>query len=139
MAIGAFALGACLAPGVVAADKKAPPALETARKAMASAIGVHDLGRILEMSQFPLAVEMANFPRTIPATRFRSDKTVFVDLFGEPDTQTVRCIASGPLARQDDPKQFGFRSWFIDCNGNEYFFSFAQGVWRFSAYENVNE
>jgi hypothetical protein len=75
----------------------------------------------------------------IKAAQFLRDKRNFADLFGAPDAGTVQCIASGAAALQSDAKQFGFGSWFVDCNGNEYFFAQRSGRWLFTAYQNINE
>lgn len=73
------------------------------------------------------------------AKQFLFEKRRFTDLFGTLDEATVKCIATGLLAMQNDHKQFAYGSWYADCNGNEYFFSYQGGRWLFTGYENINE
>ncbi|HEY3778198.1 MAG TPA: hypothetical protein VGL35_09070 [Rhizomicrobium sp.] len=134
-AIGALAIGT--ANDALAANP--PSALESARRDFAAAVGAHDIGGIVKLSRFPIAVEMYQYPRAISEKKFRTDRETFTDLFGDADAAIVRCIARGPLSLQSDAKQFGYGSWYADCNGNEYFFSPVRGRWLFTGYQNINE
>jgi len=137
-ALCAFTIGISGTAGATGAAK-APPELDTARKAFAAAVSAHDLKAVAGLSGFPIAVEMYGYAPTVGAKQFLGDKRKFGDLFGAPDESTVRCIATGDLAQQSDRKQFGFGSWFADCNGNEYFFTLRNGRWLFTGYQNINE
>jgi hypothetical protein len=118
---------------------KSPNDLDAARRVFSAAVSARDLKRIVALSTFPVAVEMYGHRPNIKAAQFLRDKQNFTDLFGAPDAGTVKCIASGAAALQNDAKQFGFGSWFVDCNGNEYFFAQRSGQWLFTAYQNINE
>ena len=133
-----FTLATAGAAGA-AGTAQAPAGLDAARKAFAAAVAARDLKGIVVRSGFPLDVEMYGYAPAIGAKQFLGDKRKFTDLFGAPDENTVHCIATGNVEQQSDRKQFGFGSWFADCNGNEYFFTLRNGQWLFTGYENINE
>lgn len=135
LTIAAMLLSGSLAAGAA----NAPPGVDVARKAFALAVQTRDLKRIVALSDFPLAVDVYGAAPKITATQFLADKRKFDDLFGPPDAGIVRCIRSDALQRQDDIKSFGRGFWFVDCNGNEYFFAWRSGKWVFVGYENINE
>jgi hypothetical protein len=137
-ALCVFTIGLCAAAGA-AGTAAAPAGLDAARKAFASAVAARDLKGIVALSGFPVAVEMYGYAPAIGSKQFLGDKRKFSDLFGAPDASTVQCIASGNLEQQTDRKQFGFGSWFADCNGNEYFFTLRGARWLFTGYQNINE
>jgi hypothetical protein len=116
-----------------------PSGLDAARKDLALAVQARDLKRIVALADFPLAVEGFGAAPTITAQQFLTDKRKFDDLFGPPDAGIVGCIRGEALQRQDDEKSFGHGFWYIDCNGNEFFFTVRGGKWLFVGYENINE
>jgi hypothetical protein len=137
----AGAMAALVASGAAYASgaQKVPAGLEAARTALAVAVAAHDVKRIVAVSGFPIAVEMYGAAPTITAGRFLTDKRNFDELFGPPDAGIVQCIRTATAVRQDDAKAFGHGFWFVDCNGNDYFFTARQNRWLFVGYENINE
>jgi hypothetical protein len=51
----------------------------------------------------------------------------------------VTCLATGKLEYQAAKPNFPGSPWYIDCDGNEYFFGPVGGKWRFTSYMNINE
>jgi hypothetical protein len=51
----------------------------------------------------------------------------------------VTCLATGKLEYQAAKPDFPGSRWYIDCDGNEYFFGLVGGKWRFTSYMNINE
>ncbi|MGE3872254.1 MAG: hypothetical protein AB7F74_04770 [Parvibaculaceae bacterium] len=131
---------ACAASAALAASAPAPPPeLEAARKALAAAVKAHDLKAIVALSRFPLAFSGYEAPEKITEAEFLSDETQFSSLFYEGGDQIVTCLATGKLEHQDSNPDFPGSPWYIDCDGNEYYFGLAAGKWRFTSYMNVNE
>jgi len=116
-----------------------PAGVDAARKNLALAVQARDLKRIVALADFPLAVDVSGAAPKMTAAQFLADKQKFEELFGPPDGGIVRCIRSDALQLQDDVKSFGHGSWFVDCNGNAYFFTLRGGRWLFLGYQNVNE
>lgn len=130
----------CTASAALAAATPAPPPeLEALRKELAAAVKAKDLKAIVALSSFPLAFSGYEAPEQITEADFLSDKDQFNGLFFEGDDQLVACLADGPLEYQADNLEFPDSPWFIDCSGNEYYFSQIDGAWRFTAYMNINE
>jgi len=136
----ALTIAAMLLSGSLAADAaNAPPGVDAARKTFALAVHARDLKRIVALSDFPVAVDVYGAAPKITARQFLADIRQFDDLFGPPDAGIIRCIGSEALQLQDDMKSFGHGYWFVDCNGNAYFFAWRAGKWLFVGYQNVNE
>ena len=51
----------------------------------------------------------------------------------------MTCLETGKLEYQAENPDFPDSPWYIDCDGNEYYFGLAGGTWRFTSYMNVNE
>jgi hypothetical protein len=136
----ALMMTAMLISGAQAAGvPRAPAGLNAARQDFALAVQARDLKRIAALANFPLAVEGFGAAPTMTARQFLTDKRTFADLFGPPDAGIVRCIRAEAPQLQDDKGSFGHGFWFVDCNGNEYFFTMRGGKWLFVGYQNINE
>jgi hypothetical protein len=136
------ALGfACLATASSAAQPaaKAPAALEDVRKAFAAAVAAKDRTAIAKLSRFPLAVEIYGFGPKLSEREFLRKKDYFDGWFFGGDPETVKCLKTTAFAYQADKKEFGSGLWYLDCNGNEYYFGPRGGKWAFAAYQNINE
>ena len=116
-----------------------PAGLYAVRKDLAQAVQTHDRKRIVALSDSPLAVEGYGAAPKMTAQQFLANEDKFDGLFGSADAGIVRCIRTDPPQLQGDKKSFGYGSWFIDCNGNEYFFALRSGKWLFVGYQNINE
>jgi hypothetical protein len=131
---------ACAGSVALAASAPAPPPeLDAARKALAAAVKAHDLKAIVALSRFPLAFSGYEAPDKITEAEFLSDEDQFSGLFYEGDDQIVTCLATGTLEYQAAKPDFPDSPWYIDCDGNEYYFGLVSGKWRFTSYMNVNE
>jgi hypothetical protein len=117
---------------------KPPAALEKVRHAFAAAVAARDRIAMAKLSRFPLDVEVyGSGPRLGERDFLRKD--YFGGWFFGGDPQTVKSLATEPFAYQPDKKEFGFGEWYLDCNGNEYYFAARGGQWAFVGYENINE
>ena len=121
------------------APAKAPPALEQARKAFAGAVAAKDRLAVAKLARFPLAVEVYGFGPKLSEHDFITDKTYFDGWFFEGDPETVKCLRTQAFSYQADKKEFGAGLWYLDCNGNEYYFGARGSTWAFAAYQNINE
>ena len=131
---------ASAASAALAASTPAPPAkLDALRRALAGAVKKHDLKAIVALSRFPLAFSGYEAPDKITEADFLSDGNQFSGLFFEGDDKIVTCLATGKLEYQAAKRDFPGSPWFIDCDGNEYYFGLVRGKWRFTSYMNVNE
>jgi hypothetical protein len=116
-----------------------PPELDAARKALAAAVKAHDLKAIVALSRFPLAFRAYEAPEQVTETEFLTDANQYSGLFFDGDDQLVTCLATGKLEYQSDKPDFPGSPWYIDCDGNEYYFGLIEGQWRLTSYMNVNE
>ncbi len=124
-----------------AAGPKAPEGLSLARKALADAVEKKDVKAFAAMSRFPLVIDVYQMAPKITAKEFgKAD----IDLmFGGGDEGVLKCLRGDSVAK-NDPKadetarRFG-KSWYADCDGNNYFFAEKDGRWVFTGYQNVNE
>ncbi|HEX4303102.1 MAG TPA: hypothetical protein VHZ78_09935 [Rhizomicrobium sp.] len=116
-----------------------PPALDVARRTLVKAIAAHDWKAVADLTSFPLAVEVYQTPPRLTKAQFLKDHRKLTIFFGDGDSGLLNCVGMGQLAFQVDQKQFGGRSWFADCNGNEFYFAQRGGKWLFTAYQNINE
>ena len=98
-----------------------------------------DVGAIANLSRFPLAVDVYGSKPHVSKQEFTRNKDYFDGWFFGGDPQTVKCLKTQTFAYQDDKKQFGAGFWYLDCNGNEYYFGTSGGAWAFTAYQNINE
>jgi hypothetical protein len=133
---------ACLGGSAGAAQPvtgKAPPALEHARNALAAAVAAKDRFAVAKLSRFPLAVEVYGAGPKLSEREFLRDESHFDGWFFSGDPETVKCLKTQPFAYQPDKKEFGAGLWYLDCNGNEYYFGAGGGTWAFAAYQNINE
>jgi hypothetical protein len=137
-----FAAGfAAVASAALAAAAPAPPAeLEALRKSLSAAVKAVDRKAIVALSRFPLAFSGYEAPDKITEAQFLNDKNQFGSLFGPGgDAGIVSCLATGKLEYQAEKPDFPGSPWFLDCNGNEYYFGLVGGKWRFTSYMNINE
>jgi hypothetical protein len=109
------------------------------RKAFAAAVGVKDRVAVAKLSHFPLAVDVYGSAPKLMQQQFLRDPAYFNGWFFGGDPALVKCLKTKPFAYQPDAKQFGARLWYLDCNGNEYYFGARGGHWAFVGYENINE
>lgn len=116
-----------------------PPELDAARKALAAAVKAHDRKAIVALSRFPVAFSGYEAPEQITEEEFLSDENSFSSLFYEGGEQIVTCLATAKLDYQAENPDFPDSPWYIDCDGNEYYFGQVGGAWRFTSYMNVNE
>ncbi len=117
----------------------APPGLEVVRKAFAAAVAAKDRARIAKLSRFPLAADVYGGTPKVGEREFLRDAKYFGGWFFGGDPQLVTCLETKDLAYQADRKDFGFGTWYLDCDGNEYYFGQRGGRWAFVAYQNINE
>ena len=124
---------------LAASSSVPPPELDSARKALAAAVKAHDRKAIVALSRFPLAFSGYEAPEEFTEEEFLSDENAFSALFYDGDERIVTCLATGKLEYQAANPDFPGSPWYIDCDGNEYYFGLAGGMWRFTSYMNVNE
>ena len=130
---------ACTA--LIAAAPAAPPnpvGLDPARKAFVAAIKAKDWKALGELVSWPVAIDGYEAAPTIAKAAYLKDHKKLTDFLGDDET-TLKCIAGDPATYEGDKSQFGFGSWVIDCNGNEYYFGEKGGKVLFTAYGNINE
>ena len=135
----ALSVAGAASAALAASAPAVPPELDAARKALAAAVKAHDLKAIVALSRFPLAFSGYEAPDKITEADFLSDESQFSGLFYEGDDQMVTCLATGTLEYQAAKPDFPGSPWYIDCDGNEYYFGLVGGKWRFTSYMNVNE
>jgi hypothetical protein len=109
-----------------------PPALAKARLAFATAVAAKDLSAISAITTFPLKAAVTGQPSSVARTAFAkfAQKNGYAEGAG--------CLKSEPLERADT-HEHGANVWLVNCNGNIFYFALANGVWRHSEYENINE
>ena len=118
---------------VAAYGAEAPPAaLAKARLAFASAVAAKDLSAVSAVTTFPLKVAATGQPATRSAGAFPK----FLQKNGY--VENADCLRSGALERAD-AHEHGVNVWLVNCDGNVFYFALANGEWRHSGYENVNE
>ena len=132
-----FLLG--LLSTAVAAATAAPPGLENLREAFASAVAAKDRIAVANLSRFPLAVEVYESAPTLSRQKFLDDRNYFDGWFFSGDPELLKCLKTEPFAYQADKGAFGSGTWYLDCNGNEYYFGQQAGRWAFFGYQNINE
>lgn len=135
----ALAFAGAASAALAASTPAPPPELNAARKALAAAVKAKDLKAIVALSRFPLAFSGYEAPDKISEVDFLSDKDQFSGLFYDGDDQLVTCLRTGALNYQAKDRDFPDSPWYIDCDGNEYYFGLVGGKWRFTSYMNVNE
>ncbi|MBS0472785.1 MAG: hypothetical protein JSR60_17070 [Proteobacteria bacterium] len=132
----AFALGLAV---FVTAATAAPRAkgLDDARKAFVHDVETRNWRGLDLRVAWPLVVDNYGSPPRLTRAEYRRDHTsltVYVDA-----ADLLKCILHAPATYQSNRKEFGFDSWVVDCNGNEFYFGRSGGVWRLTAYQNINE
>ena len=134
----AFLVTAAAAQG---AEPKPPEGLSAARNALADAVVKKDVKGFAALSRFPMTIDVYQMAPTIAAKRF-DDGDVNM-MFGGGDEGVVGCLRGGEVVKNDPEadetaKRFG-KSWYVACDGNNYFFIEKDGRWLFTGYQNVNE
>ncbi len=116
-----------------------PPALDATRIALTKAIAARDWNGVASLTAWPLAIDMYEAAPRLTKAQYLKDHRKLTILFGDGDKDLLKCVAAAPLTRQGDRKDFGYDSWFADCNGNEFYFGLRGGKVLFTAYQNINE
>jgi hypothetical protein len=130
------ALSLLLAAMATAATAAPPPGLGDVRKAFTHTVLARNWRALAEIVSWPLPIDnYGSSPHLAKAEYLRDRRKLSVFLADS----LIPCIAAGPAAYQGNRKEFGFGSWLIDCNGNEFYFGQKSGKWLFTAYRNVNE
>jgi len=136
--IALMALGAvCVASVALAAAPAKPPAeLATARKAYAAAVKAHDWNAVAALVNFPVDIEVYQVPPKVTKAQFLKNhqQPFIID-----DAGQLKCVGTAPATYQGSKKDFGYDSWNVDCDGNEYFFGLRGGKWLLTGYQNINE
>jgi hypothetical protein len=112
---------------------EAPPAaLAKVRLAFASAVAAKDLPAVSAVTTFPLKVTATGQPSSVARSAFPkfAQKNGYLENAG--------CLRSGVLERAD-AHDYGANVWLVNCDGNVFYFALANGAWRHSGYENINE
>ncbi len=122
-----------------AGGQSPPPALASARKAVAAALAAHDLKAIVGLSLFPLEISEYGMPPRLAAHTFLKDRAKFTDIFADGQPSTVQCIRESAPTYGTDAKTFGADAWSIDCNGYDYYFARRGGRWLLIGFANINE
>jgi len=131
------ALAASMTTAAFAADPPKPAGLDAARKAFVAVVKAKDWKGLGEMVSWPMPVEAYETPPKVEKAAYLKDHTKFTMFLG--DDAVLKCIGGDKAEYQGDKSQFGFGSWVIDCNGNEYFFGVKGGKVLFTGYQNINE
>ena len=117
----------------------APSALDAARVTLTKAIAAHDWNGVANLTAWPLAIDMYQAAPRLTQAQYLKDHRKLTILFGDGDKDLLKCVATAPLTRQGNKKDFGYDSWVADCNGNEFYFGLRGGKALFTAYQNINE
>src|SRR5437867_2540646 len=137
-----FAVLACLnasASGAQPAGGKAPAALEQVRKDFAAAVAARDRAAVAKLARFPVALEVYGLPPKLTEREFLHNGDRFAGIFYDGEPEMVKCLKTLPFAYEAKKTEFGAGLWYLDCNGNEYYFGKSGGKWAFAAYQNINE
>lgn len=126
-------------PASALAAPAAPAGLEVLRKAFAAAVAAKDRASVAKLSRFPLAAEVYGGAPKITQQQFLRDSRYFDGWFFSGDAQLVTCLRTQAFAYESGTKAFGAGDWYLDCNGNEYYFGARNGQWAFVGYQNINE
>ena len=125
--------------GQASLERKAPAELEAMRQAFAGAVADKDRAAVAMLSSFPLTIESYGNKPKLNEQMFVRDKQYFDGWFFSGDAEVVQCLKRHAFSYQGTRKEFGAGLWYLDCNGNEYYFGLRAGKWAFVAYQNVNE
>jgi len=121
---------AFLATSVFAAEQ--PPAeLRKLRADFAAAVAKKNQAAVERLTAFPLRNTVYRAPKSIPASRFKTQMQVYVEL--------ASCLKSSPLKPATGGSAAPKGEWEIDCDGNVVAFGLRNGQWRHTGFENVNE
>jgi hypothetical protein len=122
----------------VAAAPVKPPALDAARKTFVATLKAGNWAALADQIGWPLPIDNYGSPPTVTKAAYLKDHTKLT-IFIPDDADLQKCIADHPAEYQGDKTQFGFGSWVVDCNGNEFYFGLKGGKILFTGYQNVNE
>ncbi len=131
------AFAAVLCTALIAAAPAKPPGLDAARKAFVKTLQAKDWNGLANLVAWPLPVENYGSLPSLPKAKYLKDHTKLTIYMDDAGLQT--CLATAPAQLQSDRTQFGFGSWVVDCNGNEFYFGLKSGKVLFTGYQNVNE
>lgn len=115
-----------------------PPGLDTTRKAFVAVLKAKNWNGLADLIAWPLPIDNYGSPPSVAKAAYLKDHTRLTMFFGDDDA-TLKCIGGDAAAYQGDKTQFGFGSWVIDCNGNEFYFGLKGAKVLFTGYQNVNE
>jgi hypothetical protein len=133
------AVAACIATAAFAAAPAKPPGLDAARKAFVTALKAKNWTGLAVQISWPLKIENYGSPPSVAKAAYLKDHTKLTMFFGADDPATLKCIGGDAANYQGDKTQFGFGSWVVDCNGNEFYFGVVGQKVLFTGYQNVNE
>jgi hypothetical protein len=122
----------------IAAAPAKPPGLDAARKAFVTTLKAKNWTALADQIAWPLPIDNYGSPPSVAKAAYLKDHTKLTMFFGD-DAATLKCIGSDAANYQGDKTQFGFGSWVIDCNGNEFYFGLKGAKVLFTGYQNVNE
>lgn len=134
----AVLLAALACTAFIAAAPAKPPGLDAARKAFVATLKAKNWTALSDQISWPLPIDNYGSPPSLAKAAYLKDHTRLTMFFGDDDA-TQKCIAGNPATYQGDKTQFGFGSWAIDCNGNEFYFGLKSGKVLFTGYQNINE
>jgi hypothetical protein len=115
-----------------------PPGLDAARKAFAATLKAKNWTALADQIAWPLPIDNYGSPPSVAKAAYLKDHTKLTMFFGD-DAATLKCIGGDAATYQGDKTQFGFGSWVVDCNGNEFYFGLKGAKVLFTGYQNVNE
>ena len=136
--VAVAALAALVATAAMAAAPPKPAGLDTARAAFVAALKAKNWTALGDLVSWPVAIEGYEAPSSITKAAYLKDHKKLTNFLGD-DAETLKCIGTAAATYQGDKTQFGFGSWNIDCNGNEYYFGVKGGKVLFTGYQNINE
>ena len=123
-------IAALAATSAFAADQ--PPAeLRKLHADFATAVAKKDQAAVEKLTQFPLRNTVYRAPKSIPASKFKAQMRMYIEL--------ASCLKSQPLKPAAKTSAAPKGEWEIDCDGNVVAFGLRNGNWRHTGYENVNE
>lgn len=122
----------------IAAAPAKPPGLDAARAAFVAGLKAKNWTALADQISWPLPIDNYGSPPKVEKAAYLKDHKKLTMFFGD-DADTMKCIAGGAPSYQGDKTQFGFGSWVVDCNGNEFYFGVKGGKVLFTGYQNINE
>ncbi|MCB1540591.1 MAG: hypothetical protein KDJ25_06990 [Rhodoblastus sp.] len=130
MRAGLSLIAALAATSAFAADQ--PPAeLRKLRTDFATAVAKKDQKAVEKLTAFPLRNIVYRAPKTVPASKFKAQMQMYVEL--------ASCIKADPLTPATKGGATPKGEWEINCDGNVLAFGLRNGAWKHTGYENINE